>query len=377
MPDLTERVPQNSTSKPIPLSRKTSVPVKSPNEDASSPSKIPVKRKIREAFNPEASLQLDQSGAVPEHSALSSPDGETNKNVKTNANFEVHSLKEMEAEQEQILDKAQFMSLKKFWEKSAESSGNAHSHAEQDVSDMRSLQQLPAKPSRSIPIPSIIKSNNGERSNPEYTHRIKHLPQRIPLASSSEDEMVHVPPPRKSSSFLPRSTYAKSKGSSPSKSLSSESNGVISHSEDSSGTSRSSKKSKLPVRASQAVKEPKGDPNAAEDKLPNVSEPAIPGLLEDVIVPETKPKVQESLYSKVQILIDTVSSDEEHGRTEAKPKNEDRMVHTSQEPENGINILHTFYVVDIAVITKWERNLNGAVFALLRCLVLFSELINR
>lgn len=339
LPDFIERVPQNSTPKPIPLSRKTSVPGKSPNEDASSPSKIPVKRKTsREAFNPEASLQLDQSGAAPGHSALSSPDGKTNKNVKTNANFEVHSIKEMEAQQEQILDKGQFMSLKKFWEKSAESSGNSHSHAEQEVSDMRSLQQPPAKPTRSLPIQSSIKSNNGERSNSEYTHRIKHLPQRIPLASSSEDEMVHVAPPRKSSSFIPRSTYAKSKGSSPSKSLSSESNGLISHSEDSSGTSRSSKKSKLPVRASQAVKEPKGDPNAPEDKLPNVSEPVIPGLLEDVIVPETKPKVEESLYSRVQILIDTVSSDEEHGRTEAKPKNEDIMVHTSQEPEKDRNV---------------------------------------
>ncbi|XP_077334983.1 synaptotagmin-like protein 2 isoform X2 [Lithobates pipiens] len=338
LPDFIERVPQNSTPYPIPLSRKTSAPGKSPKEDASSPSKIPVKRKTsREAFNPEASLQLDQAGAAPGHSALSSPDGETTKNVKTNANFEVHSIKEMEAEQEQILDKGQFMSLKKFWEKSAESSGNVHSHAEQEVLDMKSLQQPPAKPTRSLPSQSSIKSNNGERSNSEHTHRIKHLPQRIPLASSSEDEMVHVAPPRKSTSFIPRSTYAKSKGSSPSKSLSSESNGLISHSEDSSGTSRSSKKSKLPVRASQAVKEPKGDPNAPEDKLPNVSEPVMPGLLEDVIVPETKPKVEESLYSRVQILIDTVSSDEEHGRTEAKPKNEDVMVHTSQEPENAYN----------------------------------------
>ncbi|CAI9570678.1 unnamed protein product, partial [Staurois parvus] len=59
VPDFTEQVPQNSTPKLIPLSRKTSVPGKSPKEEASSPSKIPVKRNTsREAFKPEASLHL-------------------------------------------------------------------------------------------------------------------------------------------------------------------------------------------------------------------------------------------------------------------------------------------------------------------------------
>ncbi|XP_018414160.1 PREDICTED: synaptotagmin-like protein 2 [Nanorana parkeri] len=340
LPDFTERAPQHSIQKPIPLSRKTSVPEKSLKQEASSPSKIPVKRKTsKEALKPEVSPYLDKSGTASGHSTLSSPDVEPNKNVKTSANFEVHSIKEMQAEPEPILDKGQFMSLKKFWEKGTESSGNAHSQAEQEVADMRSLQQPPTKPARSLPLQSSIKSNNEERSHPEYSHRIKHVSQRIPLASSSEDEMVHVAPPRKSSSFLPRSTYAKSKGSALSKSVSlSESNGLISHSEDSSGTGRSSKKSKLPVRVSPAVQETKVESITPEDKLPKTSEPEILDSVENIIVPEIKPEAQESLHSRVQILIDTVSSDEEHSGTKARPKNEETVVHTSQEMENDRNI---------------------------------------
>ncbi|KAM5145784.1 synaptotagmin-like protein 2 isoform 1-T2 [Mantella aurantiaca] len=337
--EFTEQAPQNCTQL-TPLSRKTTVPEKSPKEEVGSPSKIPVKRKTsKEAFKPEVSPCLDQSRTASGQSAMSSADGDSAKNIKTSAIFEVHSMKEMEAEQDPILDKAQFMSLKKFWEKGAESPGIAHSHAEEDNSDMRNIQQPPAKPTRSLQMQSSVKSNNEERSQPEYSHRIKHFPQRIPLASSSEDEMVHVAPPRKSSSFIPRSTYAKSKGSPISKSISlSESNGLISQSEDSSGTGRSSKKSKLPVRASPAAKETIVNPTASEDKLPKMSEPEILDSIEDIIVPETKPEVQESLYSRVQILIDTVSSDEEHKSTETKPKNEETMVHTSQETENERNI---------------------------------------
>nr|DBA21010.1 TPA: hypothetical protein GDO54_017736 [Pyxicephalus adspersus] len=239
----------------------------------------------------------------------------------------------MQAEQEPVLDKEQFMSLKKFWEKGAESSVNA----EMTVSDMRSFQQPPAKPSRLHPIQSSNKSNNEERSHPEYSYRAKHFSQRIPVASSSDDEMVHVAPPRKSSSYIPRSTYAKSKGSSLSKSVSlSESNGLVSHSEDSSGTGRSSKKSKLPIRAS-PIKEIKVDLVSSEDQQPKMSAPEVPDSIEDIIVPEKKPETLESLYSRVQILIDTVSSDEEHGNTEAKPKNENTVVKASQKTENDKN----------------------------------------
>ncbi|XP_075040456.1 synaptotagmin-like protein 2 [Mixophyes fleayi] len=344
--DCSERGLQTSTSKHSPLTRKTSVPERSPKEESSSPSKIPVKRKTsREAFKPETSSRLDHSSVTEKkteasgQSGLSSPEAELAKNIKTNANFEVHSLKEMQTEQEPVLDKDQFISLRKFWEKGGAVSGNAHSHVEEEVADTWHSPEPPAKPNHLVPVQNSTKSSD-ERSIPEYAHRIKPFPQRAPVVSSSEDEMVHVAPPRKtSSSSIPRSTYAKSKGASISKSNSvSESNGTSSHSEDNSGVSRSSKKSKLPVRVSPGIKETKVDPTSPTDKLPKISEPEVPDSVEELIVPETKPEVKESLYSKVQILIDAVSSDEEHGNADAKHKPGDVMGHSPLETENDRSI---------------------------------------
>lgn len=358
--DFTEQALQNSTSKPNPLGRKTSVPEKIAKEESRSSSKIPVKRKTsKETFKPEVSPHLGHASTTPGQPVLSYPDGEPTKNVKTSTVFEVHSIKEMQVEQEPILDKEQFKSLKKFWEKGVESSGNTHSHAEQEMSDMRILQQPPAKPARLLSSQFNIKPNNEERPHSESSHRLKHFQQRIPLASSSEDETVHVAPPRKSSSSIPRSTFAKSKGSSLSKSLSSESNGLISHSEDSSATGRSSKKSKIPVRASPAGKDTKVDLIVTEDKVQQPSEPEISNSIEEIIVPESKPEAQESLYSRVQILIDTVSSDEEHSTTEAKSKHEDTMLQSSLETENGIILLLFLHKYRIVVIIKYENICNG------------------
>ncbi|XP_068107252.1 synaptotagmin-like protein 2 isoform X2 [Hyperolius riggenbachi] len=346
-PDSTQWDPQNFPPKHIPLARKTSAAEKTTKEEVISPSKIPVKRKTsREAFKPEVSPRLDFSGSAARktetsgQSGLSSPEGETGKNAKINANFEVHSMKEMQAEQEPILDKAQFMSLKKFWEKGAETTGNVPGQGDQEAEDTRNSQQPPLKPARLHSVPSSTKSNNEERSHSEHPHRIKHFPQRIPVISSSEDEMVHVVPSRKPlSTSIPRSTYAKSKGAVLSKSVSlSENNGPASHSEDSGGTNRSSRKSKLPVRASPNKVETKTEPTSPRDKLPKLSEPEVPDSIEEIIVPESKPEVKESLYSRVQILIDTVSSDEDQSNQSTKHKSEDMTVCTAQETEKDRNV---------------------------------------
>ncbi|XP_071981230.1 synaptotagmin-like protein 2 isoform X1 [Engystomops pustulosus] len=336
---------RNSISKPIPLARKILSPDKSPKEESVSPSKIPVKRKTsRDALKTDISPQLDHSSIASKktetlaQSGLSTPEIELPKNVKTNANFEVHSMKEMQGEQEPVLDKGQFMSLKKFWEKGAGNSENAgHSPLEQEAKDTKTFEESAAKPN-SVPIQyTSTKLDSEERSLPEYTPRVKYFSQRPQIASSSDDEMVHVVPLRKtSSSSIPRSTYAKSKGSSISRSVSvSESNGTTSHSEDNGGVNRS-KKSKLPVKASSVSKENKADtPSSPKDKSPTNSVPEITDSLEEIIVPQSKPEVKESLYSRVQILIDTVSSDEEQAGTDNKPKIEDTTEHTPQETENG------------------------------------------
>lgn len=340
---------KNSISKPTPLARKIFPPEKSPKEESVSPSKIPVKRKTsREALKTDISPQMDHSSITSKktetaQSGLSSPETEVPKHVKTNTNFEVHSLKEMQGEQEPVLDKGQFMSLRKFWEKGAGNSGNgSNSHLEQEAEDAKSLDESPEKPNHSIPIQSTTKVNSEERSQPEYAHRLKYFSQRPQVVSSSEDEMVHVVHHRKTpTSSIPRSTYAKSKGSSNSRSVSlSESNGTTSHSEDNSGVNRSSKKSKLPVRAS------KGDPTSSpKDKSPTTSASEITDSVEEMIIPQSKPEVKESLYSRVQILIDTVSSDEEQGGEDNKPKSGDLTGHSPLETENGIHICILFISV--------------------------------
>ncbi|KAM9324047.1 synaptotagmin-like protein 2 [Gastrophryne carolinensis] len=352
MPESVERVPQNSAAKPVTLSRKISVAEKCLKEEGSSPSKIPVKRKTsREQFKPEVSPRLENSSSPSRktdasgQSGLSSPEGQSVKSVKSNSNFEVHSMKDMQAEQEPVLDKDQFMSLKKFWEKGTENPGNVQKQSEQQTADARSPQQPPAKPSRSLPVQLNSKMNNNnnnneEKSQPEYPYRTKHFSHRIPVTSSSEDEMIPVPPPRKiPSSSIPRSTYAKSKGSSISKSSSlTESNEQTSPTEDIGGVSRSSKKSKLPVKASSM--EHKAETPPPSERLTHVSEPEVPVCIEEIIVPETKPKVNETLQSRVQILIDTVSSDEDLRSTDANDKAEYTTKHASQKAENDRNADH-------------------------------------
>ncbi|XP_069603251.1 synaptotagmin-like protein 2 [Ranitomeya imitator] len=334
---------KNSISKPIPLPRNISSPEKSPKEESQSPSKIPVKRETsKEALKTDISPQLNHSSISSKkaetlaQSGLSSPEIDLPKNVKANSNFEVHSMKEMQGEQEPMLDKDQFKSLKKFWEKGAGNSGNASlSHLEEEAEDAKNLDESPTN--HSVPMQSTTKAKIEERSLHESAHRLKHFSQRPQVVSSSEDEMVHVVPHRKtpSSSSIPRSTYAKSKGSSNSRSVSvSESNGTTSHSEDNSGVSRSSKKSKLPVRASSVGKEPTSSP---KDKQPTLSLSDVADSVEEIIVPQCKPEVSESLYSRVQILIDTVSSDEEQGGTDSKPKREDMTGHSALETGNDQN----------------------------------------
>ncbi|KAG9478487.1 hypothetical protein GDO78_013499 [Eleutherodactylus coqui] len=337
---------KNSISKPIPLPRNITALEKSPKEESAGLSKIPVKRKTsREASKTDISPKLDHSSIASQktetfaQSGLSSPETELPKNVKTNTNFEVHSLKEMQGEQEPTLDKDQFISLRKFWEKGAGNSGNAsHSHLQQDAEEAKNLNESSAKPNYSVPLQSTPKVNSEERTLPEFAHRLKYFSQRPQVLSSSDDEMIHVVPPRKtSSSSIPRSTYARSKGSSNSRSVSlSESNGTTSHSEDNSGVGRNSKKSKLPVRASSIVKEPKVDPTSSpKDKQPTVTTPELTDSMEETIVPQSKPEVTESLFSKVQILIDTVSSDEDQGGADNKPKSGDMAEHSPLEAENG------------------------------------------
>ncbi|KAM4662563.1 synaptotagmin-like protein 2 isoform 1-T3 [Discoglossus pictus] len=323
-------------------------PRREPWEESNSSSKIPIKRKSSKGISwPEKTAPLDQSNInsqkseAPENSGLSSPDADVSKDLKTGSNFTIQSMKDRTTEQGAILDKDQFMSLKKFWEKGADIATGINSTSDQEWPEMKQPFEL----KRSISVQSNKSQNGEEKAVQEIPHKIRHFTQRVPVVSSSEDEQFYVAPPRKnSSSMIPRSTYGKSKGSSISRSVSvSENNGTTSHSEESSGTSRSSKKSKLPVRALSVHQEKKVDSPSSpqEDKFQPISEPDKLGIVEESIVPEVRPENNESLISKVQILIDTATTDDEQGmkvNDNAEQRTGNMTEQPSTETENDRNV---------------------------------------
>ncbi|OCT65857.1 synaptotagmin-like protein 2 [Xenopus laevis] len=315
--------------------------------EGSSSCKIPVKRRqSKEVYWTEPMPHKDQSNISTKqrensrHSGPSSPDAESGKDIKSVSNFTVQSMKDKTGDQETKLDKGQFKSLKKFWEKGGDISAGMNSSSDHESANTKHVQWPAAINTVSV---QYSRKQNGEvKQITEQPYKLKSFSQRAPVVSSSEDEMVHVNPPRKSpSSMIPRSTYNKGKGSPISKNASlSETNGTASPNEESSGSSRSLKRSKLPVRLPSISKETKVDviPSPKEDKLPIVSEPEKASCKEEAVTPETKPEVKETPYSNVQILIDTVTSDEEQGTTaivEAKRRSEDVVENAISKSEEG------------------------------------------
>ncbi|KAE8584309.1 hypothetical protein XENTR_v10020912 [Xenopus tropicalis] len=345
--DHDESEPWSSTPKDSSIRKSPAVPERrNVGEEGSSPSKIPVKRgQSKEAFWTEPLPHRDQSESstkkkeISRHSGPSSPDTESGKDIKSGSNFTVQSMKDKTGDQETMLDKGQFKSLKNFWEKGAEISAGINSSSDHESANTKHVQEPPA--SHTVSVQYNRKQNGEVKQVTEQPYKLKSFSQRPPVVSSSEDEMVHVNPPRKSSSsMIPRSTYNKSKGSPISKNASlSETNGIASQNEESSGSSRSSKRSKLPVRLPSVSKETKVDvPLSPRDKLPNVSQLETASCKEESVTPEIKPEVKGTPYSNVQILIDTVTSDEEQGATasvKAAQRSEDVVEHATCESEDG------------------------------------------
>ncbi|MEE6497010.1 hypothetical protein FKM82_002559 [Ascaphus truei] len=349
-----ENESENSTPMERSLSDTKASPVRqSSQEEGSSPSKIPVKMKpSKGASRPEFTLHLDQSNSSATkieaigNRRLSSPEADFGKELKSGSNFTVNIMKDKPKEEESFLDRGQFMTLKTFWEKGADTAACVNNNSDQELTDMKSSQEPSAKHSFVLNSSASLqpnKSQNGEEKPlPDLPHKIRHPPQRTAVVSSSEDEQFYVAPPRKgSSSSIPRATYGKSKGSPISKRVSlSESNGTTSHSEESSGTGRSSKKSKLPIRAPPSHQERMVDPATSPrvETLASISEPEGPSSVEEYVVSETRQHFQETLHSRVQILIDTITSVEEPSSlvTQDDDKtSKDMTGKASSEVENG------------------------------------------
>ncbi|KAG8448028.1 hypothetical protein GDO86_015213 [Hymenochirus boettgeri] len=345
-----ENEPWSSTPKDSSL-RSPPVPARrSIVDESSSASKRPVKKKeSKETFWPEPLPHADHSDNVGRsretftHSSSSSPDTESSKETKISSNFTVQSMKDKQVDQENRLEKNQFMSLKSFWEKGGDVSPSKNSSSDQESPSTK--QSLPERQSHNVSQHYNKKQNGEEKKIHEHPSKIKHFSPRAQVVSSSEDELFHVSPPRKApSSMIPRSTYSRSKGSPILKNSSlSETNGTSLQNEENTSSNRSMKKSRLPVRIPSVSKETNVESVSSpkEHKLPEGSELQKVGFEEEFITPESNTQVKESLYSRVQILIDTVSSDDEQGtsaKMEAEQKSIDVVKNSPSETENGNNL---------------------------------------
>ncbi|XP_061862255.1 synaptotagmin-like protein 4 [Colius striatus] len=303
-----DAVPQPSSAAEGEATGTTTGP-KTPPEDTSAPSKIPVKRKPSRLFP-----RLEQSGnhvgpaenSLTNRSLLASPkplasEGESSQAMKQGTNY---TISPMSNKEEDIgLDREHFKNLKNFWEKGADSGAVAKepedsSRGEADGRHFRVCRSL------------SVQSGQGQSSEgkPGVFTKTRAPYKRTITLSSSEEEPSYVAPARKGSlSIVPRATYAKSKGGLVTRSNSlSESNGRVPGPEEEKTTQHCSKKSRLPVRAPSAKME-----SPTRGVSGSTVEPETP--TEEFVVAEEPAQAVNSPSSRVQILIEPVLTDGENG----------------------------------------------------------------
>uniref|UniRef100_A0A8D0CCX1 Synaptotagmin-like protein 2 n=1 Tax=Salvator merianae TaxID=96440 RepID=A0A8D0CCX1_SALMN len=188
------------------------------------------------------------------------------------------------------LDREHFKNLKNFWEKGGESL--LASNGAEAPSERAGTPEINGRPTR---LPQSQSSQNQSKARVSY--------RKPATLSSSEDEPTYTSPPRKGSgSSIPRSTYGRSKGAMVSRNSLSDGNGKHSLAEEEKKGQRCPRRSKLPIRV----------PLVKLDTLPRertgiLFEPETPAD-EFVMAEENRRKI-ESLAGRVQILIESVSSE--------------------------------------------------------------------
>ncbi|XP_064319394.1 synaptotagmin-like protein 1 [Phalacrocorax carbo] len=286
----------------------TTAGAKTPPEETNVPSKIPVKRKPSRTF-----LRSEQSvhhvgpaeNSLTNRKLLTSPkpltaERESSQVVKQGVNYTISSMSNKE---EDIgLDREHFKNLKNFWEKGADSvtGGNVLEDPSWVEADGRQF-----KLCRSFSVQSGQDQNSEEK--PGVFTKTRTPYKRTIALSSSEEEQSYIAPARKGSvSIIPRSTYAKSKGSLVTRNNSlSESNGKPPVPEEEKAAQHCSKKSRLPVRApSLKIESP------TKEVSGSTFEPETP--TDEFIVAAECKRTANSLASRVQILIEPVLTDGEN-----------------------------------------------------------------
>ncbi|XP_032993396.1 synaptotagmin-like protein 2 [Lacerta agilis] len=283
-----------------------------PQEEFSPSSKIPVKRVSSKgpfqpstviangAENPEFGLAKRES---PKSSKLPTLDWENGRSVKQGANYTISSSSNKD--EEIGLDREHFKNLKSFWEKGGEPLlANDVSEISAEKASTTEANGRPSRLNQSLSAQSN-NSQNGDDKFTSNTHPKARIPYRKPVAlSSSEDEPTYIAPPRKGSgSAIPRSTYGRSKGAMTNRNSLSDGNGKQSQMEEEKKVPRCTRRSKLPIRVpSVKIEAP------AKERTGIIFEPETPAD-EFVMADESKRKT-DSLAGRVQILIESVSSED-------------------------------------------------------------------
>ncbi|KAL7979982.1 hypothetical protein Chor_004451 [Crotalus horridus] len=277
------------------------------------PSRIPVNRKSsKPSFSPNFTHSdgAKKSGLGLEKTQVLKvfkfpPVGEENgPPLKPDANHII--ISSVSNKDEEIgVDRAHFKNLKNFWEKGGESL--LASDTEEKLMEKADPTEVDGRPSR-LNRSVLAQSNQGQTSDDKLSSNMnaktRMVYNRSVILSSSEDEPLYTSPPRKGSgSHIPRSSYGRRKGSMENRNHLSEGNGKQSSVEEERKVQRSTKRSKLPVRVPSVkieapIKEPRGI----------IYEPEIP-TDEFVMIEENKRKM-DSLAGRVQILIESVPSEE-------------------------------------------------------------------
>ncbi|XP_009700016.1 PREDICTED: synaptotagmin-like protein 2 [Cariama cristata] len=286
----------------------TTVGPKTPPEETYAPSKIPVRRKPSRTF-PRSEQFVNCVGpaenSLAKRELLASPkplttEGESSQAVKQGVNYTISSMSNKE---EDIgVDREHFKNLKNFWEKGADSVtvGSVPEDPSWVEADGRQF-----KLCRSLSVQSGQGRNSEEK--PGIFTKTRTPYKRTITLSSSEEEPSYVAPARKGLvSTIPRSTYAKSKGSLVTRNNSlSESNGKPPVPEEEKTAQCCSKKSRLPVRAPSVKIE-----SPTKEASGSTFEPETP--TDEFIVAEERKHTVNSLASRVQILIEPVLTDGEN-----------------------------------------------------------------
>lgn len=289
-----------------------------PCKEPSLASKIPVKRKPSKNGAP---LGLTKRESL-KSSKLISLEWENGHGWKQGGNYTVSPLSSNKDE-EIGLDREHFKNLKNFWEKGGEST------ISEGLSEMARATEANGRTSRlsrSLSVQSDKSQTSDDMFGSNMYPKARVPSPKLANLSSSEDERVYIAPPRKGSgSSIPRSTYGKSKGATVNKNNLSDWNGKQPPVEEEKKAQRCFRRSKLPVRIpSVKIQSP-----PAKEQCATLFEPEIPA--DEYIMAEESRQKRDSLVSRVQILIESVPSEDTNTNCDAMEKSS--ALGSQEEPQ--------------------------------------------